>query len=826
MKIKYNVTGMSCANCKMAVEKAASKVSGVKKAEVNLFTNELYIDTDDSFNDEKNNELLDNVKKAGYGIEKENNNKKEKDEFIDPFKKEKRNLLFRLVSSLILLAILMYFSMGYMFSIPFRFVPIYRDIRILSLIECVLAFIIICINYKYFVSGVKAVINLTPNMDTLVAMGSAVSFIYSFVMMRRILGTNIFTLEGYQSVQRMLFNLYFESSAMIVTFVDIGKLLETIAKGKTTDSLRGLYKLKPTTATLKIDNEEKIIPIEEVKINDLLIIKDGDKVPTDGVIIEGNLSLDESMFTGESIPVEKTIDNEVYGGSIAVSGYAVIKVINVGNETKLNKIIELVKSIGSNKAPIAKLADKVASVFVPAVIVIALITLDVWYILGYDFSFALGRFISVLVISCPCALGLATPTAIMVGSGIGAKNGILFKNAEALEMTGKTDVACFDKTGTITEGKMKVVHIEYKDNVEDKKEKIIDYLYNIENKTKHPIAKAIVSFATDNGAKEINVNDYKTLNAFGVEATINGDKVKCGKKEMFKDFSDKTLIDKESKNPYTESFISINDEVVARIDIEDSIKDDSKFAIEELKKINVEPCMITGDNEQVARFVSDKVGIDTVVAGVLPDGKVEVINNMKEKNQFVMMVGDGINDAPSLVASDIGVAMGEGQDIAMDSSSVVIMNNDLLSVVNAIRLSRATIKNIKENLFFAFIYNIVLIPVAAGVLINAFNIYLSPMICSACMCLSSVSVVTNALRLNFFKPISKGNNYMEIIVKIDGMMCNHCEMHVMEAFKKLPEVVDAKASHEKKECVLTLKSDLSDDIIKKTVEDAGYKYIA
>ncbi len=766
----YNITGMSCAACSARVEKAVSKISGVSEVSVNLLTNTMSVT-----GSAKSSDIIAAVKNAGYGATLKNSDNPDiaatsnDNELTDT---QTPILRKRLIASIGFLIILMYFSMGHMMlglPLPSWF---NNNHVAMGLAQLLLTTIIMVINQRFFISGAKAALNGSPNMDTLVALGSGISYIWSVYILFLMTASVV---NGDESAtMRYMDEFYFESAAMILTLITVGKMLEARSKGKTTDALKSLMKLSPQTATLYIDNSEKTVPISAVKVDDIFVVKPGEAVPVDGTVIYGSSAINEAALTGESIPVDKAIGDNVCAATINQSGYIRCKATRVGSDTTLSQIIKMVSDASATKAPIAKIADKVSGIFVPTVICIALVTTIVWLLLGRDLAFALARGISVLVISCPCALGLATPVAIMVGSGVGAKNGILFKNAPTLEAAGKVEAVVLDKTGTITKGEPVVTNIyptgEYNEA------SLLELAYSLEIKSEHPLAKAIVS-----RAKELNINffDIDTFNALpgnGITATYNGISLTAGSYKYISSIMDipadiKSKADILSNEGKTPLLFAKGGNVCGLIAVADTIKPDSKEAILELKSMGIKVLMLTGDNEKTATAIGAEVGVDEVIAGVLPDGKEAVIKELMNSYK-VAMVGDGINDAPALTRADIGIAIGAGSDIAIDSASIVLMKNSLMDVPAAIRLSRNVLRNIHENLFWAFIYNIIGIPLAAGCFI-AFGLKLNPMFGAAAMSLSSFSVVSNALRLNLCNIYSSKRDY-----KIKGKNKVLYQMHL------------------------------------------------
>ena len=817
---QFDVLGMSCAACSARIEKAVLAVDGVKSCSVNLLTNSMSVD-----GDAKDDDIVSAVIKAGYDANlkglKVNNEKKKDFNF--------NNILKRLISSGILLIILMYLSMGPMlFNIE---LPAFIEQNPLAnaLLQLLLSLSIMIINNKFFVSGFKSIMNRSPNMDALVSMGSGASFVYSTYSL--FLMSNAYIKQDIVLAHTYMHDLYFESAAMILVLITLGKLLEEHSKGKTTNAIKSLMDLKPKTATIIVDGQEKVIPASEIKVGDIFIVKSGASIPTDGVIIDGFSAINESSLTGESIPVDKGIGSNVYAATINQSGYLKCKATKVGEDTSLSQIIKMVSDAASSKAPIAKVADKVSGVFVPVVILIALITTLIWLLAGEAFGFALSRGISVLVISCPCSLGLATPVAIMVGNGVGARNGILFKNAEALEQTGKIKTVALDKTGTITSGKPQVTDIIPLNNYNETD--LLKIAYSLEKKSEHPLASAIINYAEDKNLSADDVKDFEVFPGNGISGKINDDIIWGGNLKFIEDKAIisndvKEIAAKESNSGKTPLFFVKNEFVIGIICVADTIKDDSKNAITKLKNLGIKVIMITGDNKQTANAVKEKVGVSEVVSDVLPQEKEKVISDFK-KHSKIAMVGDGINDAPALTSADIGIAVGAGTDVAIDAADIVLMKDSLSDVVTAIKLSKKTLKNIHENLFWAFIYNIVGIPLAAGVLIPTFGIKLEPMFAAAAMSLSSFCVVLNALRLNFFKLNNeieiKEKKVMEKTIKIEGMMCVHCEGRVKSALEAIDGVLEAIPDHNTNSALIKLSKEVSDDLLKKTVEEQGYNVI-
>ena len=817
---KYDITGMSCAACSARVEKAVKNVDGVNECSVNLLTNSMTVDASVS-----PDVIIKAVENAGYGASLHSEKKVEKKE--DTLKDtETPRLLKRLISSLVFLLLLMYFTMGHMmFKWPLPSILDGNPIAV-ALIELILTSIIMLINKAFFISGFKALIHRSPNMDTLVSMGASIAYVWSIYELFNMTATSA------DNAHEILMNLYFESSAMILTLITIGKTLEAYSKGKTTSALKSLMALAPNTATIIRDNKEVIVDIKEVKVGDIFVVRPGDSIPVDGVIIEGQSSINEASLTGESIPKDKTIHDEVFSGTINTNGFIKCKATKVQGDTTLSQIIKLVEEASSSKAPIAKIADKVSAIFVPTILALALVVTIIWLFISKDIGYSLARGISVLVISCPCALGLATPVAIMVGSGVGAKNGILFKNAKAIEMAGKIKIVALDKTGTITKGEMHVSDIIPIDSFNSNE--LIKIAASIENNSEHPIAKSIVKYAKDNNIDIIETKDFQSLSGSGIIAKINKKQTIAGNKELISQYiniEDSILdtintLSNDGKTP----IIIAQDKILGIIAIEDGLKEDSASAINELKAMGIKVYMLSGDNEITANSIAKRVNIDNVIANIKPNDKANIIKDLSKEGN-VCMVGDGINDAPALTTADLGVAIGAGSDIAIDSGDVVLVNSNLTSLVDMLKLGRKTLLNIKENLFWAFIYNVICIPIAAGAFIPL-GITLEPMYGAAAMSLSSFTVVMNALRLNLFKPTNKttekiiqGDIKMENLIKlnIEGMMCMHCEKHMTDALLALDGVKEVKTmNHEKNLAEIIVTKDISDSDFENTVKNAGY----
>lgn len=829
---KFNVTGMSCAACSSRVEKAVSKVEGVQSCSVSLLTNSMGVEG--SASDES---IIAAVEKAGYGASVAGAEKKQSDETDQLKDKDTPVLMHRLIASVGFLAVLMYISMGHMmlgWPLPNFFTDNHIAMGLVQLLLCV---IIMVINQKFFISGFKGLIHRSPNMDTLVALGSGASFVYSVYALFEM--TDAQVKGNADLVMSYMHEFYFESAAMILTLITVGKMLEAHSKGKTTNALKALLNLAPKKATLLIDGKETEVTVDKVKKGDAFVVRPGESIPVDAEITDGSTAVDESALTGESIPVDKVVGDTVSAGTINKAGFIKCSATAVGEDTALSQIIKMVSDAAATKAPVAKIADKVSGVFVPAVIVIALITIAVWLLCGQTVGYALARGISVLVISCPCALGLATPVAIMVGNGMGARKGILFKTAASLEETGKTQIAVLDKTGTITKGEPKVTDIIPFEITENE---LLKYAYSIEVKSEHPLSKAVIAKAQEIGLVPYEITDFKAESGNGLSGEYNGEKIIGGSKKYISSIigiSNDILskADKLSEEGKTPLFFMLDNKLLGIIAVADVIKEESPQAIKQLQNMSIKVVMLTGDNERTAKAVGKLAGVDEVIAGVMPDGKEKVVAELKKQGK-VLMVGDGINDAPALTRADIGMAIGSGTDIAIDAADVVFMKSKLTDVPAAVRLSRKTLRNIHENLFWAFIYNVIGIPLAAGVWIPLLGWQLNPMFGAAAMSLSSFCVVTNALRLNFFDITNpkkdrkikykskKDDNVMTKTMKIDGMMCSHCEGRVKQSLEGLAQVSQAEVSHEKGTAVVTLSAEVSNDVLKKTVEDQGYNVIS
>lgn len=841
---QYTVTGMSCAACQTRVEKAVSKVSGVTSCSVSLLTNSMGVEGTAS--PEK---IIAAVQAAGYGAslkgaETENRNSFTESALYDEKALEDHEtpvLKQRLTASLGFLCVLMYVSMGHMmwnWPLPAFF---NGNHVAMGLLQLLLAVIIMVINQKFFINGFKSLFHGAPNMDTLVALGSSASFAWSTYAL--FMMTDAQVKGNADAVISYMHEFYFESAAMILTLITVGKMLEARSKGRTTDALKGLMKLAPKTAVIEKDGVETTVPIAQVKKGDIFVVRPGENIPVDGIVLEGNSAVNESALTGESIPVDKAAGDPVSAATLNQSGFIRCEASRVGEDTTLSQIIKMVSDAAATKAPIAKIADKVSGVFVPAVITIAIITTIGWLLTGETMAFALARGISVLVISCPCALGLATPVAIMVGNGMGAKNGILFKTAVSLEETGKVEIVALDKTGTITSGEPRVTDLVPAEGVSESE--LLSMAYALEKKSEHPLAKAVLLKGKEMGLSAADVTDFAALPGNGLSAKLNGNTIYGGSMKFIgthvavpEDMKKKSEALAESGK--TPLFFAENEKLVGIIAVADMIKEDSPQAIRELQNMGIHVVMLTGDNERTAKAVGKEAGVDEVIAGVLPDGKESVIRKLKEKGK-VAMVGDGINDAPALTRADMGIAIGAGTDVAIDAADVVLMKSRLSDVPAAIRLSRATLTNIHENLFWAFFYNVIGIPLAMGLWIPVFGWKLNPMFGAAAMSLSSFCVVSNALRLNFFdirrsdrdKKIKtkihnnkeKESNMMEKTLKVEGMMCPHCEATVKKALEAIDGVSVAEADHVKGTATVTLTKDVPTEVLKKAIEDKDYKVI-
>ena len=848
---KFSVTGMSCAACSAHVEKAVAKVPGVTSVTVSLLTNSMNVEGTAAPSD-----IIQAVTQAGYGASLQGGEQNTSAPAFDEEAlkdHETPKLRKRLIASVVILIPLMYVSMGHMmWNWPLPSFMAGNHVA-MGLYQMLLTILVMIINQKFFISGFTSLLHKSPNMDTLVALGSGASFAYSTYALFAMTGAQMWM--DMDAVMQYMDEFYFESAAMILTLITVGKMLEAYSKGKTTNALKSLMQLAPKKATILRDGVEVSIPVEQVQIGDIFVVRPGESVPVDGVIIEGNSALNESALTGESIPVDKAEGDSVSAATLNQSGFLKCRATRVGNDTTLSQIIQMVSDAAATKAPIAKVADKVSGVFVPAVISIAIVTIIVWLLVGQDFGFALARGISVLVISCPCALGLATPVAIMVGNGVGAKNGVLFKTAVSLEETGKVDIVALDKTGTITQGEPKVTDMIPGEGIT--KDTLMQTALALELKSEHPLAKAIVAYGEEQQITVSAADDFQAMPGNGLSGIVSGARVFGGN---LKFISGKTTVSEQmqrqaeelAKQGKTPLFFATEEKLFGIIAVADVIKEDSPQAISQLQNMGIEVVMLTGDNERTAKAIGAQAGVDQVIAGVLPDGKERVIRELQQRGK-VAMVGDGINDAPALTRADMGIAIGAGADVALDAADVVLVKSSLSDVPAAIRLSRAVLRNIHENLFWAFIYNVIGIPIAAGVWYHWFGLKLNPMFGAAAMSLSSFCVVTNALRLNFVKVYStkrdkkknhkknqnqqhvqivvdtdvmaekQEENDMEKVIEIKGMMCGHCEAHVKKALEALEGVASAEASHEKGTAVVQLSGSVDDAVLKKAVEEEGYE---
>ena len=819
---QYRVTGMSCAACSARVEKAVSSIPGVESCSVSLLTNSMGVEGSAS-----PGEVIAAVEAAGYGAsERDESGEHERNE--DDLLKDTETpaLKRRLIASVSVLAVLLYFSMGsVMWGWP---QPSFLEGNhvAMGLLQMILSAAVMVINRRFFISGFRSLRHRAPNMDTLVALGAGAAFVYSTYA--------LFAMKN-------MHELYFESAAMILTLITVGKMLEARSKGKTTDALKGLMRLAPESAVIIKDGREIEVPVEQVKKGDHFVVRPGEKIPADGIVVEGMSAVDESALTGESIPAEKAAGDMVSAAAINQSGFIRCEATRVGRDTTLSQIIKMVSDAAATKAPIARIADRVSGVFVPVVTVIAAVTVICWLTAGQPIGFALARGISVLVISCPCALGLATPVAIMAGSGMGARNGILFKTASSLEETGRIDIVALDKTGTVTKGEPEATDIVTAEGVTE--DELLSFAYSMEKKSEHPLAKAVVQLAEERKVKAVDVSEFRTLPGNGITAKLHGSALAAGslsfaetKLELAADVREKAgELARQGKTPM---FFGRDGRLLGMIAVADVIKEDSPEAVRQLHEMGIRVVMITGDNRQTAEAIGRQAGVDSVVAQVLPDGKEKAIVEL-QKDGKVAMVGDGINDAPALTRADMGIAIGAGTDVAVDAADVVLMNSRLTDVPAAIRLSRLTLRNIHQNLFWAFIYNVIGIPLAAGIMIPLLGLQLNPMFAAAAMSLSSFCVVTNALRLNMYdirdtkhdrkkkiKTIKKEDNTMEKTIIIEGMMCQHCEAAVKKSLEAVEGVKSAQVSHEAGSAVVELGENVADEVLKKAVEDKDYKVVS
>ena len=855
---QYHVTGMNCAACSARVEKAVTKVKGVTSCSVSLLTNSMGVE-----GTAESSAVIEAVKAAGYGASLKNAKEENKEAETGLEDTQTPLLKKRLIASVVFLIVLMYFSMGHMmwgWPLPTWFTDNHVG---MGLVQMILAAIIMVINQQFFISGFKALWHRSPNMDTLVAMGSMASFVWSVYALLAM--TRAQTDGNAELVMEYMMEFYFESAAMILTLITVGKMLEARSKGKTTDALKSLISLAPKTAVVERDGKEVTVSVDEVQKGDIFVVRPGENIPVDGQVIEGNSAVNEAAITGESIPVDKAEGDMVRSATINQSGFLRCRATRVGEDTTLSQIIKLVEDASATKAPIAKVADKVSGVFVPVVITIAVITTLVWFLAGQNFAYALARGISVLVISCPCALGLATPVAIMVGNGMGAKNGILFKSAVSLEETGKTRIVALDKTGTITRGEPKVTDVLPAEGISE--EELLTMAYTLEQKSEHPLAKAVLEEAQSRELKPWMITDFTALPGNGLSGRTEGSSLLGGSytfiREKIEENGEKLQQQAEqlAKQGKTPLLFVRDGKLLGMIAVADVIKEDSPQAIAELQNMGIKVVMLTGDNEQTARAIGKQAGVDEVIAGVLPDGKEQVIGSLKQQGKTIM-VGDGINDAPALTRADIGIAIGAGADIAMDAADIVLMKSRLSDIPAAIRLSRATLKNIHENLFWAFFYNVIGIPLAAGVWIPLFGWKLNPMFGALAMSLSSFCVVSNALRLNLFRmydaskdkkvthksasvkkngaqvkeaqtdmesvqdeTLEGDENMIKTTVKVDGMMCGMCESHVNDAVRNAIEVKKVSSSHKKGTTEILTEQPVDEEKVKAAIEATGYKVL-
>lgn len=823
---RYDVTGMSCAACSARVEKAVMKVDGVESCSVSLLTNSMNVSGG------KTEDIIKAVENAGYGAALKGKNESRSDDTKPIIESTTAKLKKRLIASIAFLVLLMYVSMGHtMWNLPLPEALSKNPLGI-GLVQLLLCIAVAVINRDFFINGFKGLLRRSPNMDTLVALGSFSAFAYSVYALFAM--SECYVSGNAESAAHYLHELYFESSAMILALITVGKMLESRSKGKTTDALKSLLELAPKTARVIRDGEELVIPAAEVVKDDIFTVKPGDGIPVDGVVIEGQSAVNEAALTGESIPVDKSKGDTVSAATVNTSGFLKCRALRVGDETALAEIIRTVGEAAASKAPIAKVADKVSGIFVPTVMTIAAVTVAVWLLVGQSFGFALARGISVLVISCPCALGLATPVAIMVGSGVGAKNGILFKTAAALEETGRLETVVLDKTGTVTKGEPFVTGIYPSEGLSE--EQLLVAAATAELRSEHPLAKAVMAEAEKRGLNVPEPDEFTALSGSGVKVKAENREIIAGNMRFSKQFGSidgkvELTANKLSERGETPLIFVENGRFIGIISVADAVREDSREAVAELKKMGLEVVMLTGDNAQTAEAVGRSVGIDRIVSGVLPSGKEAVISELKSEKR-VAMVGDGINDSVALTAADIGFAIGTGTDVAVDAADVVLMKSSLRDVAAAIRLGRATLRNIRENLFWAFIYNCIGIPLAAGAFISLLGWKMNPMFGAAAMSLSSFCVVTNALRLNFTDIYGKGKykakkekRKMKKTIKVEGMMCMHCEAHVTKTLEAIDGVEKAVANHKKGTVEVKLTADVDDGVLKSAIEAAGYKVL-
>lgn len=843
MKQQFNVTGMSCAACSAHVEKAVRALPGLQDVQVNLLAGSMTTEyTEGQLSDQ---EIIQAVIDAGYGASVKGKAAAQQASAIDNGQQELKSMQQRIVTSFVFLIVLMYISMGSMVGLPIpSFLSGVENAVNFALTQFLLTIPIVIVNKKYYINGFKTLWHRAPTMDALIAVGSSAALIYGVFVLYQ-LGWGL----GHQDMPRVhqyMHDLYFESAAMILTLVTLGKYFETRAKKKTGEAISKLMDLRPKTAVILRDGTEVTVPIEEVQVGDLVVVRPGQNIPVDGIITEGQAALDEAALTGESIPVEKGVGDTVIAATINKNGFITFRASRVGDQTTLSQIIRLVEEASASKAPIAKLADRVAGVFVPIVLGIALITLIVWLLVGQTFTFALSCAIAVLVISCPCALGLATPVAIMVGTGVGAENGVLFQSAEALELLHKVDAVVLDKTGTVTEGHPVVTDLKAF-GVSEKE--LLEIAYTLEQPSEHPLAEAIVTYAQEKQTRSLSISGFEAQTGKGITALIDGHACIAGKAAMLEAQGISTSQGADYGNELAQQgktplYFARDSILIGVIGVADVVKPSSKQAIDQFKHLGIDVTLLTGDHRITAQAICDQLGIPHVIAEVLPQDKEREVRRLQAEGKTVAMVGDGINDAPALARADVGIAIGAGTDVAISSADVVLMKSDLMDAVNAIRLSRSVIRNIKENLFWAFIYNCIGIPLAAGVFWIPFALKLSPMFGAAAMSLSSVCVVSNALRLKFFRPLHaeinpqtpavsmaeatdtrKDESTMEKTIVIEGMMCPHCSGHVRDALCKLPGVQSAEVSHETGKAICTLSEDVANEVLTQAVTDAGYKVV-
>lgn len=824
MKEKYNITGMTCSACSAHVTKAVSKVNGVKNVNVNLLSNNMVVEYDDTVS---SSDIISAVTEAGYGAEVENNKVNTKQSQKLPYDTELENMRKRLIVSFLFFIPVMYLSMGSMAGLPqLSFFKHYEGSFNYAFTLFLLTIPVLIVNRKFFINGFKALINKAPNMDSLVALGSSAAVVYGIFAIYKI-GYG-YAYQEASVVMKYSHDLYFESAVTILTLITLGKYLETKSKRRTRDAVEKLISLTPKTAVVEKDGKEITVAYDDIREGDIIVVKPGGIIACDGIIISGAASIDESAITGESMPVEKKQGDKVISATINKTGHIKFKALKVGSDTTLSQIISLVEEAANSKAPISKLADKISGIFVPVVIIIALISGIFWLYMGESYEFALSIAISVLVISCPCALGLATPVAIMVGTGKGAENGILIKSAESLEMAHNIKAVALDKTGTITEGKMKVVNIQ---SFKYSQNELLQLAYSMEVKSEHPISKAVVEKAEELNCRLLNIDNFISYSGLGISCVIDNTSYYAGN---IKFLSDKNIDISKISNMILPNkaaapvYIAENNEVIGIIYVADTIKETSIEAVKGFKELGIDVYMLTGDNKETAEYIAHQAGIDNIYAELLPQDKERIIKEIQNKGIKTAMVGDGINDAPALMRSDLGIAIGAGTDVAVESADIVLIKNNLLDALTAVKLSHATIKNIKTNLFWAFFYNIIGIPVAAGIFYTSFGVTLNPMIAAAAMSFSSIFVVTNALRLKFFKAekYSKGDKLMKVIVNVNGMNCNHCKMAVEKALNTVDGVVSAEVNLEAKNASVTLSKEVADSDLMNVINEAGFEAVS